>query len=93
MRAQGLVSDGRPFTVAIKALGDNGQTTRALKLLEVGGQPVAYVLLWLLFWLFLVLFLPLRLVLVVALVLLLFSVLLFRGGHRRWEKTGRERGV
>lgn len=35
MMAQGLVSDGRPFTVAIKALGDNGQTARALKLLEV----------------------------------------------------------
>ena len=37
MLAQGLVGDGRPFTVAIKALGDNGQTSRALRLLAVGG--------------------------------------------------------
>lgn len=36
MRTQGLVSDGRPYTVAIKALGDSGQTSRALRLLEVG---------------------------------------------------------
>lgn len=35
MRERGLVGDGRPYTVAIKALGDCGQTVRALKLLEV----------------------------------------------------------
>lgn len=42
MLAQGLVGDGRPFTVAIKALGDNGQTSRALRLLEVGAEPAAF---------------------------------------------------
>lgn len=35
MLERGFVRDGRPFTVAIKALGNSGQTTRALKLLEV----------------------------------------------------------
>lgn len=35
MRSLGLVTDGRPYTVAIKALGDNGKTEEALKLLEV----------------------------------------------------------
>ncbi|CAB1111239.1 unnamed protein product [Ectocarpus sp. CCAP 1310/34] len=30
----GLVTDGRPYTVAIKALGDNGKAAEALKLLE-----------------------------------------------------------
>lgn len=35
MLGLGLVTDGRPYTVAIKALGDNGQTSRALELLEV----------------------------------------------------------
>lgn len=35
MLGLGLVGDGRPYTVAIKALGDNGQTARALELLEV----------------------------------------------------------
>ncbi|CAM9912015.1 unnamed protein product [Ectocarpus fasciculatus] len=35
MRSLGLVTDGRPYTVAIKALGDNGRTAEALKLLEV----------------------------------------------------------
>lgn len=35
MLGLGLVTDGRPYTVAIKALGDNGQTARALELLEV----------------------------------------------------------
>ncbi|CAM9362414.1 unnamed protein product [Ectocarpus sp. 12 AP-2014] len=34
MRSLGLVTDGRPYTVAIKALGDNGKTAEALKLLE-----------------------------------------------------------
>lgn len=48
MLAQGLVGDGRPFTVAIKALGDNGQTSRALRLLEVGREPAACFLLLLL---------------------------------------------
>ena len=35
MLGLGLVADGRPYTVAIKALGDNGQTARALEVLEV----------------------------------------------------------
>lgn len=42
MLSQGLVGDGRPFTVAIKALGDNGQTSRALRLLEVRAEPAYF---------------------------------------------------
>lgn len=44
MLGQGLVTDGRPYTVAIKALGDNGQTARALELLEVNVNPPATIL-------------------------------------------------
>lgn len=40
MESQGLIKDGRPYTVAIKALGDNGQAVRALKLLEVNCPAV-----------------------------------------------------
>lgn len=38
MLTRKLVIDARPFTLAIKALGDSGQMKQALQLLEVGGR-------------------------------------------------------